>query len=148
MSAVSTEFKQADGYFLVISTTGVTGWDFASGAMTVAQLPVIAAGQVLRDMGKTVLVGGIGAAATNATGATTSAGTAGVPSRVFRKVQLLNSVGAVTLAGNAPNGVSGNSTTYFTFYIELPTLGRSGSSANNALGGQFTYVSGLPGLYV
>jgi hypothetical protein len=77
-----------------------------------------------------------------------AAGTTGVPTRVFRKVQLINTERATSLAGNAPNGVSGASPTYFTFYIELPTLGRGGSPAENHLAGLFTYVSGLPGLYV
>jgi hypothetical protein len=157
MSSVLTEgFKQSHGYFLVIATTGVASYDIAAGSgaggsflpgaatTPAAGVPAIAAGQILRDMGKTVLVGGIA----NTAGAASSAGTVGVPLRVFRKVQLLNSAGANGLAANAPNGVSGNATSYFTFYIELPTLGRSGSSANNALGGQFTYVNSLPGLYV
>jgi hypothetical protein len=154
MTSLTTGFKQSGGYFLVVGAVGVTydiaagsgaGGSFLPGAATVrtAAGATLSAGQILRDMGKTVLVGGLA----NAAGAVSSAGTVGVPTRVFRKVQLINTAGAVTLAGNAPNGVSGDSTTYQTFYIELPTLGRGGGSTN-LLGGLFVYVNGLPGLYV
>jgi len=156
MTSVWADFKQSHGYFLVLSAVGVTydiaagsgaGGSFTAGAATVrtAAGATLSAGQLLRDMGKTVLVGGLQAAAGGTSASATAS--AGVPARVFRKVQLINTAGAVTLAANAPNGVSGDSTTYQTFYIELPTLGRSGGSTN-LLGGLFTYVNGLPGLYV
>jgi len=151
MTSVSVDFKQTHGYFLVTGAVGVTydiaagsgsGGSFLPGAATVNGT-TLSAGQVLRDMGKTVLVGGLATAAGNAS----AAGTTGVPARVFRKVQLLNSpAGVVGTATNVGNGVGG-AATYQTFYIELPTLGRSGGSTN-LLGGLFTYVSGLPGLYV
>lgn len=153
MTSLTTGFKQSGGYFIVLSATGFKVFDYTAGSgaggsflpgtMTANTAPTVAVGNILRDMGKTVLLGGVG----GAVGATAT-GTTGVPTRVFRKVQLINTAGANTLPGNAPNGVSGNSTTYQTFYIELPTLGRSGSFVDNALGMQVVYVNSLPGLYV
>jgi hypothetical protein len=107
-------------------------------------------GSILRDLGKTVLVGGIANGAASAS----TAGTVGVPTRVFRKVQLLNApatvVGQALNVGNGVGGIATDAATagmYQTFYIELPTLGRSGGSTN-LLGGQFAYINSLPGLYV
>ena len=154
MTSLQTDAKQSHGYFLVLATITNTytaaadtgaGGSWAPGAMALSGVG-LTAGQVLRDMGKTVLVGGLA----NAVGASSasSAGTTGVPTRVFRKVQLLNSpAGVVTDAANLANGVGGGAT-YQVLYIELPTLGRGGSYTSNALGGLYTYVSGLPGLYV
>jgi hypothetical protein len=165
MSSVVSDFKQSHGYFIT-TTTGCVGYyqsvapSGAGGSYvgpTMAQLSagvsvtaLALSGTILRDLGKTVLVGGIGAAA----GATSAAGTTGVPTRVFRKVQLLNA--PATVVGqtlNVANGVGGNAADaaiagmFNTFYIELPTLGRSGGSTN-LLGGQFAYINSLPGLYV
>ena len=163
MTSLQTHMKQSKGYFLTVST-GVVGYTYSApsgaggswvpGVMTplaagVSVTALALAGTVLRDMGKSVFVGGL----VTGPGAETVAGTTGVPTRVFRKVQLLNAAGSNTLAGNAPNGVTGASAdatianAYNTFYIELPTLGRGGG-ASNVVGGLFTYVPNLPGLYV
>ena len=158
MTSLQTVMKQSHGYFLVTGAVGVTyvnaasagaGGSWAPGAMAVnaGDGATLSAGQVLRDMGKTVYVGGLASAA----GAASAAGTVGVPQRVFRKVQLLDTGARVVASGeavpgaNVANGVGGAS--YSVFYIELPTTGRAGG-ASNVLGGLFTYVAGLPGLYV
>lgn len=161
MTSLQTSMKQSHGYFLVTGVVGVTyvnaassgaGGSWAPGAMTVnaGAGATLSAGQVLRDMGKTVFVGGLASAAGAGSDSTAAAGNVGVPQRVFRKVQLLNATGANVVSsgsnlGNIGNGVGGAS--YNVFYIELPTLGRGGGSTNN-IGGLFTYVPGLPGLYV
>lgn len=164
MTSLQTQPKQSQGYFITM-TTGCVGYYISTpgsgsgGAYVQPVMTPLAAGAVvtalavqgtvLRDLGKTVTVGGIGAAAA----AATTAGTAGVPTRVFRKVQLINApTRVVGDASNVANGVGGSSAdantsgAYQTLYIELPTLGRSGGSTN-ILGGLFTYVNGLPGLY-
>jgi hypothetical protein len=154
MTSITSATKQSQGYFLVLSGTNMKGYTYAGGsgaggsfvpgAMTDATL-TFTAGEVLRDMGKTVLVGGIGASA----GSSTAAGTAGVPTRVFRKIQRLNTITLTGDANNVANGVGGTVTNnYQSYYIELPTLGRSGLGNSNALGASVVYINGLPGLYV
>ena len=169
MTSVVSDFKQSHGYFITTGTGCVgyyqsaaasgSGGSFVGPTMTpltsstLLSTQLALAGTILRDMGKTVLVGGIGAAAA----ATTSAGTTGVPTRVFRKVQLLNTarnVASVLGAANVANGVDGssaenatNGNMFFTFYVELPTLGRSGHTGNT-VAQPLAYVNSLPGLYV
>lgn len=168
MSSVSCEFKHAaqDGYFLT-TTTGVVGYYIStagsgSGGSYVQPVmtPLVGGveatrlalqGVVLRDLGKTVTVGGISATANTAS--TNVTGTVGVPTRVFRKVQIINGPGTVGVATNVANGVTGSATDattagmYQSIYIELPTLGRSGAGGNT-LAQQVVYVPALPGLYV
>jgi len=164
MTSVSSDFKQSRGYFVVTGTSTTVraytyaggsgaGGSFVQGAMTTAGSVTVVAGSILRDMGKTVLVGSLGAAGN----ADSSAASAGNLQRVFRKVQLLNKLsGTSTTSATVPNvsqGVSSgttNTTTggYDTFYIELPTLGRSGGATNNVTFTDLVYVPGLPGLYV
>ena len=168
MSSVVTDFKQSHGYFITTAINCVgyyisaygsgAGGSFVQPVMTplsagplVTQLAL--AGTILRDMGKTVLVGGLANGAASAS----TAGTTGVPTRVFRKVQLLNTARGVASAlgaANIANGVDGsivenatNGNMFDTFYVELPTLGRSGGSSNT-LGQPLAYVNSLPGLYV
>jgi hypothetical protein len=150
MTSLTTGFKQSNGYFMTTATSvqaydiaagSGAGGSFTAGAVTTNAIS-IPQGAVLRDMGKTVLVGSL--ASTAETGS--EQGTVGVPGRVFRKVQYINSAGTNT-AANVANGVGGVSPSYLTFYIELPTLGRSGGAANTT-GSSVVYVSGLPGLYV
>lgn len=168
MTSIVSDFKQSHGYFITtavgcvgyVMTTLPSGSGGSFGGAVMSALtgteivtPLALAGTILRDMGKTVTVGGIA----NTANTVTSAGTVGVPTRVFRKVQLLNTTRAVASASgaaNAPNGVAGpaadNSTVagmYDTFYVELPTLGRSGHTGNT-IGQPLAYVNSLPGLYV
>jgi hypothetical protein len=162
MTSVVSDFKQSRGYFIVTSGTSVkaytyaggsgAGGSFVPGVMTQADVTVVT-GAVLRDMGRTVLTGTLGAAGN----ATSTAASAGNLQRVFRKVQLLNKLpGTSTSSATIPNvsqGVSSattNTTTggYDTFYIELPTLGRSGGATNDVAIATVVYVPGLPGLYV
>ena len=159
MTSVSADFKQSRGYFVVTGTSvrGYTyaggsgaGGSFAPGVMTTGSITVTA-GSVLRDMGKTVLTGSLGDTAAASSGTTT----AGNLQRVFRKVQIINRLSSTTSAtvANVSQGVgSGLANTisggYDTFYIELPTLGRSGGATNNVSYTDVVYVPGLPGLYV
>ena len=161
-----SEFKHAgqDGYFITTSTSVVgyylstagsgAGGSYVQPVMTplsggVASL-INVTGVILRDLGKTVTVGGLA----NAAAAASTGGTTGVPTRVFRKVQLINSPARVVSdAANLANGVGGVATDAATgnmfqsFYIELPTLGRSGG-ASNTVGLNVVFVPALPGLYV
>ena len=165
MSSAVSDFKHAsqDGYFLT-TQAGVTGYYISTAAsgsggsyvppvMTplaggVEATRLALAGVILRDLGKTVTVGGIANAANSAT----VAGTVGVPTRIFRKVQMLNGPNT-TVASNVGNGVTGIATDastsgmYQSFYVELPTLGDSGGNSNN-LGSYLAYIPALPGLYV
>jgi len=169
MSSVVTDFKQSHGYFITTGTGCVGYYQSAAGSgaggsfvqpvmtpLTASQLlstQLALAVTILRDMGKTVLVGGIA----NSAGSGSTAGTTGVPTRVFRKVQLLNTsrqVASTAGAANVANGVDGssaenatNGNMYFTFYVELPTLGRSGHTSNT-VAQPLAYVNSLPGLYV
>jgi hypothetical protein len=160
MTSVSADFKQSRGYFVVtgVSVRAYTyaggsgaGGSFVQGAMTTAGTVTVVAGSVLRDMGKTVLTGSLGDTAAASSGTTT----AGNLQRVFRKVQIINRLSSTTSAtvANVSQGVgSGLANTisggYDTFYIELPTLGRSGGATNNVSYTDVVYVPGLPGLYV
>ena len=171
MSSAVSDFKHSaqEGYFITTgasaTSNSVVGYYIStagSGAGGSYVQPVVTAlsggvatqlalaGTVLRDMGKTVTVGGIA----NSASASTTAGTTGVPTRVFRKVQIINAPSRVVGdAANVANGVGGVATDaatgnmYQTFYIELPTLGRSGG-LTNLLGQALVYVPALPGLYV
>ena len=169
MSSAVSDFKHAaqDGYFLT-TATGVTGYYIstaASGAGGSYVQPVLTplaagaevtrlalAGVILRDLGKTVTTGGLSAAVNSATNSVTA--TPGVPTRVFRKVQMINGPNSSGVASNVGNGVTGIATDattsgmYQSFYIELPTLGDSGGSSENRLGSQLAYIPALPGLYV
>ena len=152
MTSLQTSMKQSQGYFVVSGTTvkaytyaggSGAGGSFLPGVMTQADVTVIA-GTVLRDMGKTVLTGNLGQSAS----ATSAAGAAGQAQRVFRKVQWLNKLSSVGSAANVANGVSSgaaNTSEYNTFYIELPTAGRSGGATNDVFS-VYTYVPGLSGL--
>jgi len=166
MSSAVSEFKHSaqDGYFITTNTNVVgyylstagsgAGGSFVQPVMTplsggVASL-INATGVVLRDLGKTVTVGGLANGAASAS----TAGTTGVPTRIFRKVQLMNLPARVVGdAANVANGVGGVATDAATgnmfqsFYIELPTLGRAGGSSNT-LGQNVVYIPALPGLYV
>ena len=171
MSSVVTDFRHSspEGYFITtgsgtigyyISTAASgSGGSFVPPVMT----PLVttssaqpgtflaaAAGVILRDLGKTITVGGLATSANTAT----AAGTAGVPTRVFRKVQVINHpAGVVGSAANVANGVGGlgvdntNTGMYQSFYIELPTLGRGGHTGN-IIGQPVAYIPALPGLYV
>lgn len=159
MASVQSSYKQTNGYFL-LSSTGVVkaykittpasgaGGSFVAPVLTQANTASLPAGSVLKDMGKTVRAGSVGAA-----DGTTVAQVNGVAQRFFRKVQLLNSAGAAALGGNtlaATNvkytGVGGNDATgtdiYNTFYIELPTSGAPAAASNSAT---LVYVPGMPG---
>jgi len=168
MTSVSAEFKQSRGYFVVTGTksTELTAWAVsvaASGAGGSATPAVMAgvttlalvAGQVLKDMGKTITTGSVGQVATP-----TVAGVAGLPARVFRKVQLLNkATTSATTTTNVANGVGGsapggtgflgtdvgvNGSGYNTFYIELPTNGTPVASVAGL--SALIYIPGMPGL--
>jgi len=171
MSSAVSDFKHAaqDGYFITTGAAGTSnsvvgyylstagsgaGGSFVQPVMTPLSGGVATAlalaGTVLRDMGKTVTVGGIA----NSASAGSTAGTVGVPTRVFRKVQLINTpsrvVGDAANVANGVGGVASDAATgniYQTFYLELPTLGRSGG-LTNLLGQAFVYIPALPGLYV
>lgn len=169
MSSVLTDgFKQSHGYFITTAINCVGYYQSAAGSGAGGSFvqPVMAplsagplvtqlalAGTILRDMGKTVLVGGLA----NAAASGSTAGTVGVPTRVFRKVQLLNTtrnVASLLGAANIANGVDGSivesaalGNMYDTFYVELPTLGRSGHTGNT-VAQPLAYVNSLPGLYV
>lgn len=141
MSSIVSAPKQTNGYFVATGTytsyaisTAASG----SGGSVVAPLLTAttgagAAGDLLKDMGKTVQSGTAG------TTGTTVAHVNGSGFRVFRKVQLLNKNS--NLVGN---GISGASPAYSTFYIELPVSGNSSSAAIN--NSSLVYVPGMPGL--
>ena len=147
MASLQTGYKQSKGYFVVIVSGQVTAYSytggqgagglFVPGTMTaLSPQPNLLNGSILKDMGKTVVVGpvanGSGAAAIDAVPV------AGQNQRIFRKVQLLyqdTSVGPIAGGiGGLNNGV---------FYIELPNL-QAGGNATNLAG--VTYVPAMPGM--
>ena len=133
-------------YAISTAQTG-SGGSSTSAALTPVTTLVLAAGQVLKDMGKTITTGSVGDTST------TAGPVAGLGPRVFRKVQLLNQGNTVATAStNRANGVgSGYTGTdvgtfgsgYNTFYIELPTSGTPIASV--AAFANLTYLPGMPG---
>jgi len=116
---------------------GGSGRSFTPGMME-AVMPNVVIGSVLKDMGKTVVVGSV----VNGSG---SAGldavhVAGQNQRVFRKVQWVFNGSAV---GPLSNGV-GAAPNNGIFYIELPNLQAGGNSANVAAA--VSYVPAMPGM--
>ena len=166
MTSLQTSMKQSHGYFLTVGTGTVgytyagasgAGGSFTPGTMTKitgaeVATPLLAAGAVMRDMGKTVYVGALNSTA----GVATVAAAAGANTRVFRKVQLLNTVGTTDTGATGTNavttnGVSGPATSvaagvtsdaYQTFYIELPTLGRGSGGAASIVPGAVDLLRG------
>jgi hypothetical protein len=157
MTSLQTGMKQSRGYFLT-TTALAAGYTYAAssgaggswvpGVMTYNTSIAVPVNSVLRDMGKTVVVGPLGTVAATATP------TAGQNQRVFRKVQWVNHGRGVAASGlvNPANGVSsgtvGTDTAtvgYDTFYIELPAAGQAGG-ASAVLATGVVYVPGLPGL--
>ena len=147
MASVQSGYKQSKGYFVVTNATGFTaytysggggaGGNFVPGTMTAVTPPVVI-GSVLRDMGKTVLVGpvvnGDGSANTDAVHV------AGQNQRVFRKVQWVFNGSAVGPTSNGVGGAPDNG----VFYIELPNL--QGGGANENVATAVSYVPAMPGL--
>jgi hypothetical protein len=146
MSSVQTSSKQSNGYFVVtaagalvpyVPATGSgAGGSFVPGLMTAVTsgagyTSARVLGAVLRDMGKTLVTG-------------TSAVT---ERRVFRKVQVLNSAGSsFGISGASADSVSASGGgAYFTFYIELPSPGRSGlTNATDDQAAPVAYIPGMP----
>ena len=133
-------------YAISTAQTG-SGGSSQSAALTPVTTLVLAAGQVLKDMGKTITTGAVGT-----TGAT-AAPVAGLGPRVFRKVQLLNqgrtvANGTINVANGVGSGYLGTDTGSFgsgynTFYIELPTSGTPVASV--AAFANLVYIPGVPG---
>ena len=150
MASVQSGYKQSKGYFVVTNATGFTaynysggggaGGNFVPGTMTAVTPPVVI-GSVLRDMGKTVLVGSV----VNGTGSGVNlAGNvvpvAGQNQRVFRKVQWVFNGSAVGPTSNGVGGAPDNG----VFYIELPNL--QGGGLNENVATAVSYVPAMPGL--
>ena len=153
MASVQTSFKQSRGYFLTTTAlaAGYTyaggsgaGGSYAPGVMTYNTSLAVPVNSVLRDMGKTVVVGSLGVIAATATP------TPGLNQRVFRKVQWLNHGRGLGVSSNGVNsGTAGTDVSvvgYDTFYIELPSAGQAGGVAGGVAATTVVYVPGLPGL--
>jgi len=171
MSSVVRSLKQANGYFVLASSSSIVGYtystapsgaggSFAPGVLTQTtvynsltgsgQTTSFPVGTVLKDMGKTLLVGAVGA---SGSGNSVTAYVNGLGPRVFRKVQILNVMPHTQANGtvNLSNGVGSNltgtdvgataaGTNYNTFYIELPVSGDSTATPSNLI-----YVPNMPG---
>lgn len=154
MSSLQTSFKQTNGYFVAVNTTAFLAYTISAAESSNggSYVPVVltaasvtpAAGDVFKDMGKTVTTGAAGT--TTAANVVTGGKVNGVGPRVFRKVQRLNKFTDATknlvangISGVPPNAVTGD-TGFNTFYIELPVSGGAAPTP------QLVYVPGMPGL--
>lgn len=151
MASVQSSYKQTRGYFLVVGATLTVGYTYggatgaggswAPGTMTKTTVSV-PVNSVLRDMGKTVVVGPLGVFAATATQ------TPGQNQRVFRKVQWVDHRAGSVTSNGVSNGAGGTDTAtvgYDTFYIELPAAGQAGGAAVD-VATPVVYVPGMPGL--
>lgn len=147
MASIQSGYKQSKGYFVVTNATGFTaytysggggaGGSFTPGTMTAVTPPVVI-GSVLKDMGKTVLVGPV--VNGSGTDGVNAVPVAGQNQRVFRKVQWVFNGSAVGPLSNGVGGAPDNG----VFYIELPNLQAGGNSANVATA--VSYVPAMPGM--